>query len=115
MAFKTKKADKPAEENKERIEYKVKVTRVVLTDSEKRVLFDADVNGVSISGFGFCEYENQQHVKGTMVQFPQRKGKDGNGADKWYKIVWFPISREVKDDIEKQICAIIDSMDTTNS
>lgn len=108
MAFKTNKQAEQAPADKERIEYKVKVTRVVLTDSEKRVLFDADVNGVSISGFGFCEYENQQHVKGTMVQFPQRKGND-----KYYKIVWFPVSRELKDDIEKQICAIIDSMDNT--
>lgn len=111
MPFKTNKQAEQAPAEKERNEYHVKVTRVVLTDSEKRVLFDADVNGVSISGFGFCEYENQQHIKGTMVQFPQRKGKDSTGADKYYKIVWFPVSREVKDDIEKQICAIIDSMD----
>lgn len=111
MVFKTNKQAEQAPAEKECIEYHVKVTRVVLTDSEKRVLFDADVNGVSISGFGFCEYENQQHVKGTMVQFPQRKGKDGNGTDKYYKIVWFPVSRKLKDNIEKQICAIIDSMD----
>lgn len=110
MPFKTNKQTEQAPADKERIEYKVKVTRVVLTDSDKRVLFDADVNGVSISGFGFCEYENQQHVKGTMVQFPQRKGKDGNGADKYYKIVWFPVSRELKEDIEKQICKFINEM-----
>lgn len=104
MAFKTANTDKN-EQQGEKIAYTVEVTRVTLTENEHRVLFDAKVNGVSISGFGFCEYTNQQQEQGTLVQFPQRKGKD-----KYYNIVWFPVSRELKADIEKQICKFIDEM-----
>lgn len=109
MAFKTADTNKN-EQQGEKIAYTVEVTRVTLTENEHRVLFDAKVNGVSISGFGFCEYTNQQGEQGTMVQFPQRKGKDNTGAAKYYNIVWFPVSRELKADIEKQICKFIDEM-----
>lgn len=109
MAFKTAGTNKN-EQQGEKITYTVEVTRVTLTENEHRVLFDAKVNGVSISGFGFCEYTNQQGEQGTMVQFPQRKGKDSTGAAKYYNIVWFPVSRELKEDIEKQICKFIDEM-----
>ncbi|MBO5833971.1 MAG: hypothetical protein J6R22_03390 [Alphaproteobacteria bacterium] len=109
MAFKTADTNKN-EQQGEKIAYTVEVTRVTLTENEHRVLFDAKVNGVSISGFGFCEYTNQQGEQGTMVQFPQRKGKDSTGAAKYYNIVWFPVSRELKADIEKQICKFIDEM-----
>ena len=109
MAFKTSGTNKN-EQQCEKIAYTVEVTRVTLTENEHRVLFDAKVNGVSISGFGFCEYTNQQGEQGNLVQFPQRKGKDSTGAAKYYNIVWFPVSRELKEDIEMQICKFIDEM-----
>lgn len=109
MAFKTADTHKN-EQQGEKIAYTVEVTRVTLTENEHRVLFDARVNGVSISGFGFCEYTNQQGEQGNMVQFPQRKGKGSTGEAKYYNIVWFPVSRELKEDIEKQICKFIDGM-----
>lgn len=92
------------------ITFIVEVTKVMLTDSNKRVMFDAKVNGVSISGFGFLYYTNSDGVENTMIQFPQRKGKDDKGNAKYFNIVWFPVSRDLRKNIEEQITNIINEM-----
>lgn len=84
--------------------YEVKVTSAREIKSG-RYGFNADVNGISISGFMFIEYTNKEGKAGTMISMPQQKGKE----DKYYNTVWFPISKELKEDIEKQISDLINS------
>lgn len=78
--------------------YSVKVTRVHVFD-DKHIAFDAEVNGIQISGMNYIEYTTKEGKEGTMISFPQKQGKDG----KWYSHCWFPISKELKEDIIKQI------------
>lgn len=79
-----------------------KVTRVHQFD-EKHISFDMIANGVSISGMNYIEYTNKEGKDGVMLSFPQRKGKD----DKYYNIVWMPLTAELRDDIIKQIESLL--------
>lgn len=110
MAFATKKA---SSNEQERQVYNVEVTKVFLTDSDKRVLFNAKVNGVSIESFGFIEYTNKEGQTGYMVQYPSRKYKNKEGKDAYSNTVWFPISKELRDDIKAQIDKILADLANT--
>lgn len=92
----------PVEIKADKIDYNVEVTKATVL-SEKRVVFNATVNGIKIDGFGLCEYENQKKETGYMVQYPSRKGSDG----KYYHSVWFPISKEVRENIVNQVLSLI--------
>lgn len=105
MSF-TKKdggANAPAEAAK--VDYIVKVLNAKVIN-EKRVLFSANVNGIKIDGFALIEYENQQKETNYLVQFPSRKG-NVNGEDKYFNVVWFPISKELRKNIVDQIFSLI--------
>lgn len=94
--------------NKEQINYQVKVTNArPIEGKDGRYSFNANVNGVNIDGFILQEYVNKDGNEGTMVCMPQRKGKDKDGKDAYYNIVWFPISKELKEDIIRQVGDII--------
>ena len=110
MAFNFPTTEKAQAPQAAQTTFIVEVTKVMLTDSNKRVMFDAKVNGVSIRGFGFLYYTNSDNVENTMIQFPQRKGKDDKGKDKYFNIVWFPVSRDLRKNIEEQITNIINQM-----
>lgn len=110
MAFNIPTTEKTQAPQAAQTTFIVEVTKVMLTDSNKRVMFDAKVNGVSISGFGFLYYTNSDNVENTMIQFPQRKGKDDKGKAKYFNIVWFPVSRDLRKNIEEQITNIINEM-----
>ena len=94
-----KKAKKEAADERS---YEVKVTRA--KDIEKCIMFDMEVNGVAIYG---CSYRELQRKDGSgsfpKVNFPQRKGSDGN----YYNYAWFKISDEIMDVIEKGIEAVL--------
>ena len=107
MAFK-KNTQTTKKENAEQAEKKA---FAVLVDSahvinEKRVLFNAYVNGVKVDGFALCEYENQKKETGYIVQFPSRKASI-NGEEKYFNIVWFPISKELREDIVNQVFSLV--------
>lgn len=93
-------------ENNEKVtcSYEVKVTRAKEV-KEGRVLFDANVNGVNISGLAYVEYKNSKGEENTLISFPAQKGKnkDENGKDIYYNTVWFPISKELKANIIEQL------------
>lgn len=93
-----------ATNNESKVTYKVEVTRAKEV-KEGRVVFDAKVNGVSVSGLTYVEYTNSKGEDGTLISFPSVKGKnkDENGNDVYYNTVWFPISKELKDDIIAQL------------
>lgn len=84
--------------NETKVDYKVEIlTAKAVKDG--RAVFDMNVNGVKIYGCWFTEYTNKDGQAGTMVSFPSYKGNNGT----YYSHAWFPVSKELKDDIEKQI------------
>ena len=92
-------AKKKAEEKK--AQYKVEVTRakdLTKEDGKTCIAFDMTVNDIKIYG---CTYrEGTKDGKDwNLVDFPSIKGKD----DKYYHRVWFPVSKELCDEISKQI------------
>ena len=84
-----------SKEEKE-MNYDVTVTHVRVKD--KKILFDLVVNGVTIYNMTYREYTNKQGGDGTMLTFPSYK----NG-DKYYNNVFFPIYKEIKELIVKEI------------
>lgn len=99
MAIK-KNTEAPKTEAKAKASYNFKVKRVhdVSKDGKTRILFDMEVNGVSVSGCTYLE-GNKDGKEWQMVTFPQRKGSDGN----YYNIVWMPMSKESVATIAAQI------------
>ena len=95
MAINKDKKDKAPE-----MEYKCEVVRAhdLSKDGKTCISFDMIVNGVKING---CFYREGTSEKGDyeMISLPSTKGKD----DKYYPIVSFKISDELKKDIEDQI------------
>lgn len=83
-------------------QYTCTVTRVHPINN-KRIIFDMIVNGVSVSSFTYIEYTNAQGVDGTMISMPQEAYTDKSGQKKYANKVWFPISKELKDNIIAQI------------
>ena len=85
---------KSSQESKQ---FEVKVTRAREV-KEGSVAFDMEVNGITVYGCWYNEYKTKEGKDGTMISFPSYK----NG-DRYYNHVWFPISKELKDDIVAQI------------
>jgi DNA-binding cell septation regulator SpoVG len=85
---------KPNQESKN---YDVQVTRAKEV-KEGSVAFDMEVNGITVYGCWYNEYKTKEGKDGTMISFPSYK----NG-DKYYNHVWFPISKELKEEIISQI------------
>lgn len=79
-----------------KMNYDVSVTHVRKKD--KKVLFDLVVNGVTIYNMTYREYKNSNGEEGTMLSFPSYK----NG-EKYYNNVFFPIYKDIKDFIVKEI------------
>lgn len=104
MSF-TKKNDGANAPEVAKVDYKVTVLSAKVIN-EKRVLFSANVNGIKVDGFALVEYTNQQKETNYLIQFPSRKGTV-NGEDKYFNIVWFPISKELREGIVKQIFSLI--------
>lgn len=104
---KAKAAEANAEEKKDLIQVgQVKVTRASeldQPDDKFKIMFDIIVRGVAVQGMCFQSYTNAQGEKGDMITFPSYKAKNG----KYYNHAWFPITKELKDDIIKQIDSLI--------
>ena len=105
---KAKAAEANAEESKKDLIQvgEVKVTRASeldMPDDQFKIMFDINVRGVAVQGLCFQSYTNKQGEKGDMITFPSYKAKNG----KYYNHAWFPITKELKDDIIKQIDSLI--------
>ena len=73
-----------------------------------KVKFNVKVNGVYIFGMNLIEYKNKEGQEGTLISFPSWKSEtmtDENGKPKFNNYCDFPITKELKADIEKQIDA----------
>ena len=92
------KNEKKAADKKQDINYDIEVSRAKELESGD-IAFDMVVNGVSIYG---CYYKIRQKKTGedfAVIDFPQKKGKDGN----YYKEVYFFVTAETMDKIETAI------------
>jgi DNA-binding cell septation regulator SpoVG len=84
-------------QNNDTVDYKALVTRAKEV-KEGSVAFDMEVNGVKIYGCWYNEYKNKKGEDGVMLSFPSYKS-----GDKYYSHCWFPISKELREDIVAQI------------
>lgn len=95
-------SDAPFVPDQPKFEYHVEVLKVT-SRKEKKINFNARVNGVTIYGMQYIEYVNKEGQPGSMIVPPSYKGSNGQ----YYNNAWFPISRELKADIEKQLGALL--------
>ena len=84
-------------ENRTESGNEVKVTRASVY-KEGAYAFDMVVNGVTIYGC-WLKQGTKNGKDYSFIDFPSRKGSDG----KYYNHAWFNITKEVQDNIEKQI------------
>lgn len=95
-------SDAPFVPDQPKFEYHVEVLKIT-SRKEKKINFNARVNGVTIYGMQYIEYVNKEGQTGSMIVPPSYKGSNGQ----YYNNAWFPISRELKADIEKQLEALL--------
>lgn len=95
-------------QEQEKIKYTCKVTRAVQFD-DASAGFDMIVNGVTIFGMVYREYVNKEGEENFLISFPSRKGT-GKYSDKYYNHAWFPISKDLKADIQNQIVHILNEV-----
>lgn len=91
------------EETKKTVTYNVEVTkaRAIKTGT---YAFDMVVNGITVHDCFYKEGISEKTGKEyNIVSTPTYKGKDG----KYYNIVWFPISKELTENIAQQISKLI--------
>ena len=93
----------------EKVEYDVTVTAARTTKNDKIVMIDLKVNGVQIKSCMLkeieCKKDGDKHKKGDIcyvVNLPSEKI-----GDKYYNIVWFPISNETMDKIIDQVQSLL--------
>lgn len=104
----TKEEVQEQEQEQEKVVYTCKVIRATQFD-DASAGFDLSVNGITIFGMVYREYVNKEGKEGFMINFPSRKGT-GKYSDKYFNHVWFPISAELKADIQNQIVHILNEV-----
>lgn len=95
-------SDAPFTPDQPKYEYHVEVLKIS-SRADKKIRFNARVNGVTIYGMQYIEYVNQEGQAGSMIVPPSYKGNNGQ----YYNNAWFPISKELKADMEKQLEALL--------
>lgn len=88
------KTSKPQRE-RPTYEYKIKVTRVL--DGKYGILFDMEINHVTIYGCRLCETKAGE----PFVGFPQQR--DRKDPDKYWSIAYAPLTEDQTGEICKQI------------
>ena len=87
------------EQKKDAVNFACEVLRAKKFD-DGGISFDLSVNGVIIHGMRYIEYVTKEGKEGSMLSFPSYKKNE-----KWFTHVWFPISRDLQQEIEKKIAA----------
>lgn len=82
--------------------FDVKVTRAKEVN-EGQVVFDMDVNGITIYGCWYREGKNKNGEDYTMVSFPSQKADNG----KYYNHCWFKIDDSLKEEIVAQLQKLV--------
>lgn len=111
MAF-TKKTE-VTEKSSGATVYSVNVKRARVV-KDGLCFFDMNVNGIDIYGCIARDYKNAKGEEGTLITLPQYKGTDKDGKDiikdgkpVYYSHCFFPISKELKAEILRQIESLI--------
>lgn len=104
----TKKQEEKKQDSK--VNYDWSIVNTPREISEGVVSFDLKVNGITIYGMIYREYENKKGEEGYMISFPSRKGT-GKYADQYFSHVWFPISGSMKEEIKYQLVDIFNGKD----
>lgn len=98
------KNSKSAEKQTDRIEYSCEVQDVkVIEGKADSYRFTLKVNGVTLYGMKDIAYTNKDGQPDSFIAFSGYKGNN----DKFYNNAWFPISRELKEEIERQIESLL--------
>ena len=91
------------------VKYTFTVKAVRQTKNDKIVMIDLDINGVTVKGCMLKEItvkqDGEKYKAGDIcyvVNFPSEKV-----GDKYYNIVWAPVSNDNLDDILKQVKALL--------
>ena len=91
------------------VKYTFTVKAVRQTKNDKIVMIDLDINGVTVKGCMVKEItvkqDGEKHKAGDIcyvVNFPSEKV-----GDKYYNLVWAPVSNENLEDILKQVKALL--------
>jgi len=91
------------------VKYTFTVKAVRQTKNDKIVMIDLDINGVTVKGCMLKEItvkqDGEKHKAGDIcyvVNFPSEKV-----GDKYYNVVWAPVSNDNLDDILKQVKALL--------
>lgn len=93
-----KRVEKPTQESK--VVYDVEVRNPKEVDGKKGTYrFTLIVNGVTLYGVKSISYTDETGTERSFIAFPGYKGNN----DKYYNNFWFPISRQLQEEIEKQI------------
>lgn len=82
-------------------DYTLNVTRAF--DGQYGILFDLEINDVTLYGLRVCATQNGQR----FIGFPQKKDKNG----KYWNVCYAPLSDEQTDEILNQISAILEGDD----
>lgn len=87
------------------VEYKFKVTAARATKNDKIVMIDLNINGVAVKSCMLKEItikkDGDKHKAGDIcyvINFPSEKV-----GDKYYNLVWAPVSNENLEDILNQV------------
>lgn len=91
------------------VKYTFTVKAVRQTKNDKIVMLDLDINGVTVKGCMLKEItvkqDGEKHKAGDIcyvVNFPSEKV-----GDKYYNVVWAPVSNDNLDDILRQVKALL--------
>lgn len=86
---------KPQKKERPVYELELKVTRVL--DGNYGIMFDIEINHVTIYGCRLCETKSGE----PFVGFPQTR--DRKNPDKWWSVAYVPLT-------EKQVSVIVDQI-----
>lgn len=102
----TTKQQKEAQQAAEREYVKVESFKVEeARDTQYGVFLDLTINGIKI--YGCKVIEGKEGKYDDFISFPQRKGTGRDGSERYFSIVWAPISPEdtkkIIAEVEKQL------------
>lgn len=103
------KEEKKSVEERQNVNYDIKVEDVRRTKKDNIIMLDIIVNGVWIKSCMFkeivCKKDGEVHKKGDIcyvLQFPSEKS-----GGKYYNRAWFPVSNENIEDICNQVQSLL--------
>lgn len=97
-------------EKKETKHYDIKVIKAkdISPKGKCTIAFDMEVNGIKIYGCYYKEGKKENGEPWALVDLPSQPGKDSNGDNTYWSIVWFPIDKGMIEEIADKISFALD-------